>query len=57
MYGSDQAASVDPSNYIKFVGGVRKLEKAMGDGKIQMHEKEIPIADKLRSHIPWESSS
>ena len=55
MYGSDQAASVDPALYIQLVGGLRKIEKAMGDGKIKIHEKEIPIAKKLRSHIPWES--
>jgi len=55
MYGSDQAASVDPALFIQLVGGLRKLEKAMGDGVVQMHEKEVPIAKKLRSHIPWES--
>ena len=55
MYGSDQAASVDPALFIQLLGGLRKIEKAMGDGVIQIHEKEIPIAKKLRSHIPWES--
>lgn len=55
MYGSDQAASVDPALFIQLLGGVRKIEKAMGDGVVRIHEKEIPIAKKLRSHIPWES--
>ena len=55
MYGSDQAASIDPAHFIQLVGGIRKIEKAMGDGVIQIHDKEIPIAKKLRSHIPWES--
>ena len=55
MYGSDQAASVDPALFIQLLGGIRKIEKAMGDGVIQIHEREIPIARKLRSHIPWES--
>jgi N-acetylneuraminate synthase len=55
MYGSDQAASLDPASFIQLVGGLRKLEKAMGDGQIRIHEKEVPIAKKLRSHIPWES--
>lgn len=55
MYGSDQAASVDPALFIQLLGGIRKIEKATGDGVIQIHEKEIPIAKKLRSHIPWES--
>lgn len=51
MYGSDQAASLEPNGLRLLVGGVRKIEKAMGDGSIQMNEKEVPIAKKLRSHI------
>lgn len=56
MYGSDQAASVEPAGLIQLVGAVRKIEKALGDGKKKMSVKEIPIAEKLRGHIPWESS-
>ena len=55
MYGSDQAASVETAGFIQLVGAVRKIEKAMGDGKITMNHKEIPIAKKLRAHIPFES--
>lgn len=55
MYGSDQAASVEPAGFRMLVGAVRKIEKAMGDGKIGMKNKEIPIAKKLRAHIPFES--
>ena len=55
MYGSDQAASVEPAGLIQLVGAVRKIEKALGDGKKKMNVKEIPIAEKLRAHIPWES--
>jgi len=55
MYGSDQAASVEPAGFIQLVGAIRKIEKAMGDGKVGVIEKEIPIAEKLRAHIPWES--
>jgi len=55
MYGSDQAASVETVGFIQLVGAVRKIEKAMGDGKITMNQKEIPIAMKLRAHIPFES--
>ena len=29
MYGSDQAASVEPNGLRQLVGGVRKIEKAM----------------------------
>jgi N-acetylneuraminate synthase len=56
MYGSDQAASVEPMGFFQLVGAVRKIEKAMGDGKITMNNKEIPIAQKLRAHIPFESN-
>lgn len=55
MYGSDQAASVEPAGFRQLVGAVRKIEKAMGNGNIAMNPKEIPIAKKLRSHIPFES--
>lgn len=55
MYGSDQAASVEPIGFMQLVGAVRKIEKAMGDGKITMNHKEIPLAKKLRAHIPFES--
>jgi N-acetylneuraminate synthase len=51
MYGSDQAASVEISGLIHLVGAVRKIEKAMGDGVVSVHEKEVPIAKKLRMHI------
>jgi N-acetylneuraminate synthase len=55
MYGSDQAASVEPIGFIQLVGAVRKIDKAMGDGELKMNQKEISIAEKLRSHIPFES--
>jgi len=56
MYGSDQAASVEIGGFSNLVGAVRKIEKAMGDGKISMNHKEIPIAKKLRAHISFESN-
>ncbi len=55
MYGSDQAASVETAGFIQLLGGVRKIEKAMGNGNIVINDKEIPIAKKLRAHIPFES--
>ena len=51
MYGSDQAASVEPMGLRTLVGAVRKIEEAMGDGKIRITDGEVPIAKKLRSHI------
>lgn len=53
MYGSDQAASVSPEGLRTLIGAVRKIEKAMGDGKIKILDKEMPISKKLRSHISW----
>jgi len=52
MYGSDQAASVEPAGLRMLVGAIRKIEKAIGDGKIGVNPKEVPIAKKLRAHIP-----
>lgn len=57
MYGSDQAASVEPTGFRQLVGAVRKIEKAMGTGEMAVHAKELPIAKKLRAHVPFESSS
>ncbi len=56
MYGSDQAASVEPMGFRQLVGAVRKIEKAMGNGNRVINIKEIPIANKLRAHIFFESN-
>jgi len=55
MYGSDQAASIEPPGFRQLVGGVRKVHNAMGNGEIGMIEKEVSIAEKLREHLGWES--
>lgn len=52
-YGSDQSASVEPVGFRQLVGGVRKIEKAMGDGVKRTIEAEIPIAENLRQHLDW----
>ena len=56
MYGSDQAASIEPDGFRQMVGAVRKIEKAMGNGRIHINSKEIPMAKKLRAHIPFISN-
>lgn len=56
MYGSDQAASIEPSGLRQLVGAVRKIEKAMGDGEKRIIDAEVPIARKLREHLDWESN-
>ena len=56
MYGSDQSASVEPNGLRQLVGAVRKIERAMGDGKKRIIDAEVPIAKKLREHLDWEAS-
>lgn len=53
MYGSDQAASIEPAGLRMLVGAVRKIEKAIGDGSVGIQPKEVPIARKLRAHFCW----
>ena len=55
MYGSDQSASVEPAGFRMLVGAVRKIENAMGDGKLGYIKGEVPIAENLRQHLSWES--
>ena len=56
MYGSDQAASLEPSGFRMLVGAVRKIELALGDGIKRVIDEEVPIARKLREHIDLESN-
>jgi len=56
MYGSDQSASIQPAGFRQLVGAVRKIEQAMGDGKLGYLEKEMSIAENLRQHLPWEAN-
>jgi len=51
MYGSDQSASVEPSGFRNLVGGVRKIETAMGSGIKTTVEEELSIAKNLRQHL------
>jgi N-acetylneuraminate synthase len=51
MYGSDQAASLEPNGLRMLVGTVRKIQSAMGDGVKRVTEAEKPVAGKLRAHI------
>ena len=51
MYGSDQSSSLEFNKLIELVGGVRKLELALGDGVKKIIESEKNIMEKLRAHI------
>jgi N-acetylneuraminate synthase len=48
MWGSDQAASVEPQGVSRLVRDIRELDDAMGDGVIRVYESEEPIIEKLR---------
>lgn len=51
MYGSDQAASVEPLGVMQLGRYVRTLEKALGDGIKRILPEEEKIAAKLRAHL------
>jgi N-acetylneuraminate synthase len=48
MWGSDQAASVEPQGFARLVRDLRAIEAAMGDGVKRVIDAEIPIMKKLR---------
>jgi N-acetylneuraminate synthase len=48
MWGTDQAASLEPSGMTRLVRDIRLVEKAMGDGVKRVIEREVPIMKKLR---------
>jgi N-acetylneuraminate synthase len=48
MWGSDQAASVEPQGFAHMVRDIRLVETAMGDGIKRLGEREEPIMKKLR---------
>ena len=51
MYGSDQAASVEPHGFAKLVETVRLIEQSLGNGGKKLISEELEIAKKLRAHI------
>lgn len=48
MWGSDQAASVEPGGFERLVKDVRGVEEALGDGTKRLLDSEIPVMRKLR---------
>lgn len=48
MWGSDQAASLEPNGIMRLVRDIRLVETSMGDGVKRVIEREIPIMKKLR---------
>ena len=50
MWGSDQAASVEPHGFARLVRDVRTVEKAKGDGNKRVYESELSLIKKLRRY-------
>jgi sialic acid synthase SpsE len=48
MWGTDQAASVEPSGLARLVRDIRVIESALGDGVKRVYDSERPIMAKLR---------
>jgi len=48
LWGSDQAASVEPGGFEKLVKYIRVTEAAVGDGVKKVYESELPSLRKLR---------
>jgi N-acetylneuraminate synthase len=48
MWGSDQAASVEPGGFERLVKYIRVTEAALGDGVKRVYESEMPSLRKLR---------
>jgi N-acetylneuraminate synthase len=48
MWGTDQAASLEPNGIGRLVRDIRLVEESMGDGVKRVYEREYPIIKKLR---------
>jgi len=48
LWGSDQAASLEPEGLRKLIRDIRSVKSIMGDGIKRVYDSEIPIKKKLR---------
>lgn len=48
MWGSDQAASIEPSGLMRLVRDIRVIERALGDGVKQVYDSELAARKRLR---------
>jgi len=51
MYGSDQAASLEPVGLKRVVNDIRRIEVTLGDGEKRVWPSEIPVMKKLRNNF------
>ena len=49
MYGSDQAASLEPQGLERLVRDIRRIDGVLGDGIKRIWPSEIPVMKKLRN--------
>ena len=49
MYGSDQAASLEPIGLVRLVRDVRMLDLILGDGVKKVYPSEVSVMKKLRT--------
>jgi N-acetylneuraminate synthase len=52
MWGSDQAASVEPGGFERLVKYIRVTEAALGDGVKKVYDSELASLKKLRRVVP-----
>jgi N-acetylneuraminate synthase len=48
MWGSDQAASIEPHGFERLVKDITAVERALGDGVKRVYDSEVAAMDKLR---------
>ena len=48
MYGSDQAASLEPQGLFRLVKDIQSVDLVMGNGEKRVWDSEIPVMTKLR---------
>ena len=48
MYGSDQAASLEPEGLFRMVRDIRNIDSVLGDGVKKIWDSELPAKKKLR---------
>ena len=51
LYGSDQAASLEPIGLKRVVNDIRRIEIILGDGEKRVWPSEIPVMKKLRNNF------
>ncbi|HEX9005937.1 MAG TPA: N-acetylneuraminate synthase family protein, partial [Bacteroidota bacterium] len=57
MWGSDQAASVEVSGFMRLVSNVRDIERSMGDGVKKVYDDELQKRKALRHSTPTQVDS